>query len=117
MNRLLVIATMCGTMLIGQKLADFAPYQKDEGTKGTILSLDFEKGAPPEMVIAKGYQCGWGYGENGNGGLMLKRGPGEKYVFSNLRIPNLKAGNVYKTRKPRFFGVFRVVMSLFDGAR
>ena len=98
MNRLLVIATMCGTMLIGQKLADFAPYQKDEGTKGTILSLDFEKGAPPEMVIAKGYQCGWGYGENGNGGLMLKRGPGEKYVFSHLRVPDLKAGSVYKFR-------------------
>ena len=51
MNRLLVIASMCGTMLLGQKLADFAPYQKDEGTKGNILSLDFEKGAPPEMVI------------------------------------------------------------------
>ena len=99
MKKLLAIVLMAGAMLMGLELADFKPVenmdaQKKENNK--ILTFDFEKGLPPGMTQAKGYQCGWGFGENGNGGLFLKRGPGEKYVFSQYEVQGLKPGYVYR---------------------
>lgn len=77
------------------KLSDFLPYQKDT-ENSTILSLDFEKGLPEGMRLPKGYQCGWDFGENGNGGLILQRKPGEDYVYSSLQVDGLKQGCVYR---------------------
>ena len=99
MNRLLVMTLMSGIMLFGQKLADFEPFEKNavnNAEKSTIVSLDFEDGIPSGMELAKGYKCGRGFGENGNGGLILQRGPGEEYVFSRLLVTGMKAGNVYR---------------------
>ena len=70
------MAAMCGNLLLhGQTLAEFQPCHPAEA-EGEIVSLDFEKELPPEFELAAGYQCGWGFGENGSGGLVLRRGPG-----------------------------------------
>ena len=99
MKHLLAIVLMGGAMLMGLELADFKPVEKVDAQKkeqNKILTFDFEKGLPSGMTQAKGYQCGWGFGENGNGGLFLKRGPGEKYVFSQYEVQGLKQGFVYR---------------------
>ena len=100
MKKLMSVVIMCGAMLMGcMSLKDFKPLEKksaEEKEKNKILTLDFEKGLPEGMILANGYKCGWGFGENGNGGLFLKRGPGEKYVFSHYEVKGLKSGFVYR---------------------
>ena len=86
---------MDGTQMEKVRLSDFLPYQKDT-ENSVIVSLDFEKGLPDGMTLPKGYQCGWGFGENGNGGLILQRKPGEGYVYSSLPVNGLKQGGVYR---------------------
>ncbi len=99
MKKLIAVVALCGIVLLGQKLADFKPYaQNVVMEKRTILSLDFEQELPAGMKMVKGYQVGRGFGENGNGGLFLKRGPGEEYVFSHYEVPGMKAGNIYRLR-------------------
>ncbi len=92
---LLVLASMCGEMLFGQMLKDFHPYEPD-AKEGDIVSLDFERGCPDGLKLAKGYECGWGFGENANGGLVLRRSPGEEYVFSSLPVDRLETGKNYR---------------------
>ena len=100
MKKLMATISLCGMMLMGQKLADFKPRAEKEvlaKERGTLFTLDFEKKELPKgFVLSKGYQHGRGFGENGNGGLFLKRGPGEAYVFSYYEVPGLKLGNVYR---------------------
>ena len=88
-------ATFVENRIAKIKLSDFQPYQKDT-ENAQIVSLDFEKGLPPGLTLPKGYQCGWGFGENGNGGLILQRKAGEDYVFSSMPVDGLKQGGVYR---------------------